>query len=313
MLEVLLKTWKKTTSKKFFNIIGGTSFGSYLSLFLMPKNYTIVKPDDPIYRPILVTCGIIVGLYLLRFIWFLLVYTVQHLYIVYKERQYGNIMIMLHEVYAIVNNLNRKDDISDEDFLTVMFFACQQLKKIYTQKTKKMCSVSIKLVVDNTNIDANKPVKNLCRDTQNSERDTKQYDGIVHHIFSNSCYNSILTRLLGNKKDIFYVNNNISEDKNYENTSRPCYKEGKLPYESELVVPIIPKLRDDNPNLMGFLCIDCKEKNAFTDKYNIAIAEGIAESIYDLIKRHKSQTIEAQILINEVIKTNQDGSRKTTI
>lgn len=69
------------------------------------------------------------------------------------------------------------------------------------------------------------------------------------------------------------------------NTSKDCYTDGILPYNSELVHSISPT-KPINPKTLechGFLCIDSDIENAFNNKYCSAIIEGVCDGIYDLI------------------------------
>ena len=78
---------------------------------------------------------------------------------------------------------------------------------------------------------------------------------------------------------------------NYENSSWEIHKmnndkdEWKLPYYSEIVVPIIPleNKNQDKYKILGFICVDSNKINCFTEKYDTAILLGVADGIYDII------------------------------
>ena len=100
----------------------------------------------------------------------------------------------------------------------------------------------------------------------------------------NTCFNSILTEVKNQNKLLHYINNDITNSNDYFNTSKKCYDDEVLPYESEIVVPIIPIVRGKKDfNLLGFLCVDCDKRKAFDTKYDTHILQGIADGIYDII------------------------------
>lgn len=56
----------------------------------------------------------------------------------------------------------------------------------------------------------------------------------------------------------------------------------KLPYKSEIVVPIIPSYAKQY-DIIGFLCVDCEHSNKFDPIYDPALIEGVADGIYDIL------------------------------
>jgi len=235
-----------------------------------------------------------IAIYTLRFIFFIFKHTYGHFYFLYKESVYGDAIIFLNEAFSRVHWLQKQEPILDEKFVQSMSFICQNLKHIFEKKTRTTCSVSIKVAVE-TNVTANTEVKNLCRDNNSIIRDTDLYKKTTHFIFANTCFNIILSHLTKNQKNkLYYINNDINNTKDYENTSKESYENGVFPYQSELVVPIIPTHNEQDKvyNLLGFLCVDCKEINKFDEKYDLAIMQGVADGIYNIIqKRNKQQKV----------------------
>lgn len=59
-----------------------------------------------------------------------------------------------------------------------------------------------------------------------------------------------------------------------------------LPYRSILVVPIMPLEDSEASKLIGFFCIDCEKTDAFNREYDPNIAIGIADGLYNVLKKH---------------------------
>lgn len=179
---------------------------------------------------------------------------------------------------------------------------CNKIKELFEKRFNHTYSVSIKALgpeVDLNKIDPKTQVSTLFRDF-NSYKSRSQPKIIKHNIFENTCFIDIFYNI-NNVNKSHYLNNNLAEDKAYKNSSFQVYgelpedistieernKHWKLPYRSELVVPITPlEISDDNRifNFLGFLCVDCNEEDAFHSKYDTQMLKGVADGIYDIIK-----------------------------
>jgi hypothetical protein len=99
----------------------------------------------------------------------------------------------------------------------------------------------------------------------------------------------------------YYLNNRLPADITYKNSSFQVYgelptgcdtptkrrKAWRLPYRSEVVVPITPIVvigGGRKKQFLGYLCVDCDSEDAFHDKYDVEMLRGVADGIYDLIK-----------------------------
>ena len=209
------------------------------------------------------------------------------MYFLFKESLYGDFIIFLKDAFSEIHWLRKKGTITKEDLKTTLVIVCDQLRIIFEKKTKTKCAVSIKVPVD-TNVTANTEVINLCRDEKSTIRDTTKYYETKHHIFSNTCFNSIIDHYVRNKMNrLFYINNDIPKSllsENYINTGTDVYPNGILPYNAEIIVPILPVKNIDVSNkLIGFLCVDSDGLNVFDSKYDLAILQGVADGIYDVI------------------------------
>ena len=225
------------------------------------------------------------SLYLLRFLLIATKETIKFFHLAYKESVYGDTIILLKDSFAEAHYYRKTPDFNDEEFMKSMMIFCNNLKKCFDNITKSECSVSIKVPVKSTKVDSSSVLKNLTRDVSNSKRDTKTYINTEHTIIGNSAFSYCLDNVLKNKKEKFYINDDINNENNYRNTSKESYDDGILPYNSELIYPIIPikGTEKDNFDCHGFICIDSNKKKSFDRKYDPAIVSGVADGIYDII------------------------------
>lgn len=232
-----------------------------------------------------ISVGIIVILYLLRFILLFISKSIKFYHEVYKNSTYGEAIILLKNGFAKVHHYRKTPGFQKEDFMKAMILFCNNLKEIFEKTTMSECSVSIKVPITDYKVSEKSVLKNLTRDKDHQDRDTEQYKGIKHTIIGNSAFNNCLNKVITNQQEKFYLNNDVNNSKNYLNTSKECHKNGILPYNSELVYPITPIITEGQSHFHchGFICVDSKKKNAFDDKYSVAIIEGVADGIYDLI------------------------------
>ncbi len=280
MHKVVLEAFESTNSKRFWLFLL-SGWGSIVAILLFGKNFVGLN----VVASCILGLLIVVAIWLGRFLFFLLKYSLKYLNSRYREIAYAESILILKDAFAKVHWLRKNSSVTDKDFKEAMLYLCDRLKEIFARLTRSTCSVSIKVAVKGT-VTAIAEVANLSRDQESRARDTHAYKSVQHLIFKNTCFLQIFTNFTDGKKDkLFYVNNDIPADRSYQNTSREAYSDGKLPYDSEIVVPLIPLIRDEenNYNLLGFLCVDCKDRNKFDGKYHVGLLQGVADGIYDLM------------------------------
>lgn len=173
---------------------------------------------------------------------------------------------------------------------------CDTLATHFSEKSKSTCCVSIKIIADldyTTYRDA--IVYNDSRDNKHvSKRDTKVYKDQRHTIEGNTSFSMVAECVDDiNENEYAFIHGSINDDPYYKNTSKAVYDGAPLPYNSELVVPLVPS-KGTNPTLIGFLCVDSDRKNRFGKVYDIPVMRGVADGIYDVImnKRLKIRNYE---------------------
>jgi hypothetical protein len=267
-----------------------SSFGALVTILLLGRNFF----DMDINKSILLGCASLCTIWLFRFLYLLCEALIKYCHNTFIDSIWGDAIVELKNAYSEIHSLRKQEDISDKEFITVMIKLCDTLKKIFDKKTKANCCVSIKVPISSGDNLETLELYNLCRDSshKSKSRDTEVYKQIKHSIIGNTAYSIIVNKILrGNQKHLAYVNNNIAESSDYENTSKEAYQDGIFPYNSELVYPIVP-IKGNQTNhraLKGFICIDCNQSNMFDEnRYDIPMVQGVADGIYDLFTRRNN-------------------------
>lgn len=286
--KILLASFKATFSGTLWKWLVGSA-STLIGILLFGKNFL----NTTVEYSILLGIGLLVTLMILRFLLFFAINVLRLIHYTYKETMYGEAIILLRDAFSRVHHLRKLDKIEDKEFISTMTVFCNHLKAIFDKKTKGNCSVSIKVPVKGT-VNETTQVINFCRDSVATKvRDTKLYNEISHTIIGNTAYQKVLNSILrGSKEKFHYINNNIPNSKDYENTSVDSYVNKQLPYESELVYPLVPHMWESKVNnyeCIGFICVDCNKREVFDDKYDTALISGVADGIYDLITLRNKQ------------------------
>lgn len=288
--QVFALSWNHTFKKERIKWFLG-SFTGVTGLLLLGKSQfglTLVES-------ILWGVGALTAFLVLIYLYFFLKFGTRFVILKYRESVYGSILIEQIAIIAKVNLAKRQSTLNEANFKAILLEVCNDLKNIFERKNARTkCSVSFKALKlpPSQKPGAETEVFCLCRDkTAADVRHTPTYMATTHQVFTNTCYNSILVNLTHSKESRhYYLNNNVpatrvtgdSSSTNYMNTSYDVYS--TLPYKSELVVPILGLKPDQDKvyNLSGFLCVDSDKEGSFEGRYDLAILQGIADSIYDL-------------------------------
>ena len=279
--------FKLTFKGNFLGFFFGSSVAPGAAFLLLAKNAFGATTKASIIWAV----GIVMALVLIRFLWFLGKAIVNKIHNTFIDSIWGEAIKSINDINAEMQCL-RKKDFSTEEFIFVMHLLCDNLKTVFDSKTKSDCCVSIKIPVSNENTPVESFVfENLCRDRFHGQRDTDLYMKTKHTVIGNTPFTSIINNIRTSSDQLAYINNNISQSQDYLNTSRVCYSDGKLPYNSELVYPIIPlKNPDGKARLLGFICVDCKDSDVFDKmRYDIPVVSGVADSIYDIIQKQNNK------------------------
>lgn len=210
---------------------------------------------------------------------------------------WGEALKHLRTAYSYIHWLRKNTSYERTSFMKTMIEFCDELQIMYNKKTNSKCCVSIKVAKKKVDIDETEQLnslvfENLCRDSKHNSRDNQKYISTEHTVLGNTAYSYIISKMLNHKYDedniceIGFIHNDVKNDPRYRTTSKECYDNNEIPYESELVYPIIPYKRSNlNKYVMiGFICIDCKDKEKFfKDEYELPMISGVADGIYDIL------------------------------
>jgi hypothetical protein len=271
--------------RKNYTISAGTIPGlaNFLTIGLNVFHFTWIQS-------LLLGGGVIVVVFVSIFLFTLIQSIIVYRQNLQDESTYGDAIILLKDAFAKVHHLRKSDEFDSKKFAEAMVVFCNNLREIFCKTTKSDCSVSIK-VPSKGIVNNNAVFKNLFRDSEHFHRNTQQYLITKHTIMGNTPFVTIFNNLVNKRDDLFYINNDIRGSEHYQNTSKGCYPNGVLPYQSELVYPIIPVIWENDVayNCYGYICIDSSEKGVFKgkEKYLVAIVQGVSDGIYDLFSMRR--------------------------
>ncbi|MCX6222599.1 MAG: hypothetical protein NTZ69_16645 [Bacteroidia bacterium] len=295
IFQILLRSFKEAFNWNLWKWLSTIGIGLILSA--IPIGKELFEWDTK--REIKFVIATILILYLFRFLAIFLKESLKYFHETYRNSVFGEAIIVLKDSFANTHFYRKTPGHDDTEFMKIMITFCNNLEFIYNKITQSECSVSIKVPRYDPTVHENTVLMNLTRDITHNSRDTQTYCNTKHTLIGNTAFTFSFNQVMNNTKEKHYIHNAINDDPKYLNTSKDCYKDGILPYNSELVVPIVPVVNNKvrNYDCLGFLCVDCSKKNAFMTKYEVALLEGVADGIYDLISErnifnNKSNTVE---------------------
>lgn len=287
---LLLCFW--STVKQFFSckwIWGGSVVGLVSFLLILKNLFEFSTKDSIIY-----TSLILAAIFLILYFIVLLDSAWDKLHYAYAETVYGTSLQTLSVIIGSTGKLIHQNDINEVQTKQVLTQLCDNLESLFSSMTKSKCAVSIKVFVNKDDGIAVEScsVINLVRDSKHFSRNTDKYKEINHTIIGNSSYTYVINNVLKGNGDFLYVNNNINATDNYLNTSKNAYTNGLLPYNSELVYPLLPAYcnndKQENQKILGFLCIDSEKTNCFPHtEYIQEIMRIASNQIYNVINSWK--------------------------
>jgi len=306
IIEIIVKSGKEALRGWYWKWLFG-SFPALCAVLLFAKNFLEQSLISSI-KIAAIVIGLLIGI---RFILRGLINSFKYLHELYKESSYGDAIIRLKQSFGKVHYYRKTPGYQDPEFMESVIDFCNGLKEIFDKITNSDTSVSIK-VPTQSHVDERTVLKNLCRDSEHYKgRNTTEYNNASHTIIGNTCFSKTLNNVLKGSDNRYYINNDIENTKDYENTSKGCFNQTtKLPYKSEIVHAIVPLYNSNNSNMVchGFLCIDSNKINAFDEKYAIAIIEGVADGIYDIITERNTYSPQTNTIVIDNQTNNQTGT-----
>lgn len=258
---------------KWYFMFGG--LGSVVALLLIGKNFFDLS----------IKCSALAAIAFIALV-FLLVWA---FYLVkeYKMCHFSSdqeSLLMVRDIGRLVSNTRGKkiDGTACQDAASEI---CGIVQKYFNRITSSKCSVSIMLPLKHDNDIANYQLSFFCRDSSNSNRDTRAFVEASHSVLINTNYNYVITQIKSDKSEILFVCEDVTKD-GFQSTIANCFNDNKLPYCSLCEIPI--GLTDGNGrivDLLGILSIDSDKKSAFLkrDKHLIALLQIVADYLSELL------------------------------
>lgn len=285
--DILTATFKETFHTNFLKLLGITSLFGLAGIVNLIWKMIDNNLLDYVFRG-----GYFIGVFILfRFLYYLIKYSFIYIHALYMESQWGNMLRLMKSHQNSLNALLEQDYDETKIKRTIVSILNDQSKWL-SQFLSSDSSLSIKVpknIADGLN---SWELDNLFRDSNHAARDTDKYREIKHTIIHNTPFSRVIAHITSDTpKNISYINENIPKSDNYENTSIQLYEEKGLPYQSEIVSPIMLYKQKDAQKCNGFLCMDCSCANKFgTQKdYLCATNEMLAEMIYPVIELIQSR------------------------
>lgn len=282
-MSIFTKSFRQTFQKKNWSWLGGFSGVVTVVAFLQQ-----IVPLEW-WQVVLVMLCSLAAIAILFYLFFFLRNAYSWIHDFTVNSIWGEIITVLAEVYAMIHELERKQEVTEDDIAKVLGGFCNKVKKLFDKKTNSKCCVSIKVPISNyseTGQWMNIVVKNIARDQEHiSERDTQEYKDTNHDISGNTAYVHIISLVIRQStKPNIYLDNDVHANPNYDTTSN----RNTIPYKSELVVPILPiryrKL--DEVWFGGFLCIDSSKQGSFdAEHYDVPMTIGLADGLYSIMQK----------------------------
>ena len=163
---------------------------------------------------------------------------------------------------------------------------CYKLSQAFSIITSSNCHASIKVLVQSEDSLPLEVVSLCC-----SSKEWEYNNNVKHWLHSNTDFLDIFENV-GTEKGRFFMCNDLTKIVGYQNTSFQNYNEGNsttsvgtwpLPYKSTIVAPIS---LDYSPDIIGFLCIDSPEVDAFNKDYDIDLITGVESGLYEMIMNY---------------------------
>ncbi len=225
-----------------------------------------------------------------------------------KRSRYINIFEELNIGFSIMHSMERDDFENSNNVYDNFQRFCTSISNAFSKINGHHCGVCIKILKRGYGKNARPQVLTYCRDEKSAlTRPVGNCERSEHWLDKNSDFDFIYNNSGSNSKtdQLYFFANFLPWKYNYNNTRLdkewPPFKSIKglniiirqllwpLTYRSTIVVPIFPLFANEKAQekLGGFLCIDSPKNIAFDKKYDIEILKGLADGIYNKIRKLK--------------------------
>lgn len=232
-----------------------------------------------------------------------------------KHEKYSKAYKEIAYAFAQIHNLQRtvrtseaeRDNSGDliENMLLNLQVFCDFLVEAFENITGKngTISVCIKTLVGSQNkINEKSVVTTLLRDKK-AAIERQRDNHMKFSIIDNTAFLTVLGKVEGLHPEKYFFSNQLPLEKNYKNSSKRLWgqeeytddksddykiQNWKLPYKSTIVTGIYPSSYKGERHLLGYICIDSYEMNAFDQEIDTKIFSGIADGLFNTFRDFKN-------------------------
>ncbi len=217
-----------------------------------------------------------------------------------RRARYGRVVPALNDIHAELFRLvaRRRVPALVQIRMTCQY-AVDHLAGIMSATTGRICAVCIKVVVAEEHDTQVFKTRTLCRNRTSIDREgqTRRVD---HWVDRNTDFEDLFA-----EQRRYFFSNWLPWIKNYKNSSFGAYGDPPvflpfvggfirhlrwpLPYRSTIVCavrprPSAPSDEETAQNLIGYLCVDSRRANTFSEDDDVELLQGVAESLYPVIR-----------------------------
>jgi hypothetical protein len=228
-----------------------------------------------------------------------------------RNSKYGEALNTITSGFASIHDLNRipEDQLTYDLVKQYLKDMCTNISYAMTIITGYKISCCIKVMVPTGNGDYK--LTTICRDNHDGITRNKPDQKEGHYLNENSDFKTLYNDIKTGKSRFFISNKLNWLGASYENSSFESYG-GKpkftgvpfldfflllkltiwwpLPYKGTIIVPIIPIHYKPTDEILGFLCVDCKNMFVFRRYYDVDLLTGLADGIYNTVNLIHSLT-----------------------
>ncbi len=203
-------------------------------------------------------------------------------------RHYAKSHAYLSAAFAIIHKMNRINDLTFEMAVAELGKFCTLIKEFFEEKNNSNCACCIKILIKTDNLEQGDfRVITLCRDSKSDADREPSNVKRIHTVKNNTCFLHFFENI--NSYDgKFFFSNNLPNFQGYQNSSIAYYQNStqehwKLPYKSEIELPLIAKIPDENTHVLGFFCVDSEVIENFNSEFDPEMLIGVADGLYNTL------------------------------
>ncbi len=226
-----------------------------------------------------------------------------------RKVRYAEVLPHINFGFSYVHQELRNQNADVDKIASSCERVCTQVAHAFSVITGTSCSVSIKVLVQDSMGSGDTKVKviTLSRDQQSAS--LRNYPSPVKHWIDDNTDFKFLLENISTPRGRYFFSNQLPYRADYKNTSSDLYGgephakripgwhslirywRWHLPYKSTIVVPICPASSSQRTQdkLIGYFCVDSPRMGAFKKQHDVDLMEGVADGLYNVISAYVKQ------------------------